>query len=42
MTEDRLKGLERIHINKVKEIDRVQVLDKFDASGNRRLGVLHL
>jgi hypothetical protein len=42
MTEDRLKGLERIHINKDKEIDRVQVLDKFDASGNRRIGSLHL
>lgn len=32
MTEDRLNGLEHMHIHKDKEIGRVQVLDKFDAS----------
>ena len=31
-----------MHIHKDKGIDRVQVLDKFDASGNRRINGLHL
>ncbi|XP_071123904.1 52 kDa repressor of the inhibitor of the protein kinase-like [Mytilus edulis] len=43
MTDHRLNGLALLmHIHKDKEIDRNLVLDKFDASRNRRIGALHL
>ena len=39
---DRLNGLALLHIHKDKDVDRVRVLDKFDASGSRRIRALHL
>jgi hypothetical protein len=42
MTEDRLNGLALLHTHKDKDVDRVRMLDKFDASGSRRIGALHL
>jgi hypothetical protein len=42
MTEDRLNGLALLHTHNNKDVDRVRVLDKFDASGSRRIGTLHL
>jgi hypothetical protein len=42
MTEDRLNGLALLHTHKDKDVDRVRMLDKFDASGSRRMGALHL
>ncbi|CAC5375766.1 unnamed protein product [Mytilus coruscus] len=42
MTDHRLTGLALMHIHKDKDIDRALVLNKLDASGNRRIGALHL
>ena len=37
----RLNGLAHMHIQKNKEINLVQVLDKFDTSQKRRIAALH-
>jgi len=42
MYDSRLNGLAHMHIQKNKEINLVQVLDKFDASRKRRIAALHL
>ena len=39
---DRLNGLALLRIHKDNDVDRVRVLDKFDAGGSRRIEALYL